>query len=160
MHNILFRGKRVDNGEWVYGAYYKQDMYYGDPSVKHYIITSNEHPGYDQALEYFEVKPETVGRYIEHPCYDYARLFGAQRIFEGDIIEVYRRIDNIGHAKPLCVAIAVDENSISENGNGRVFTQDCVQIKVIGNVHDNPDLIGEMYAKRYINGYCLRSGGR
>lgn len=63
MREILFRGKRKDNGEWVEGAYYKQTLYYGDPCEKHYIITSTESLCYDQVFEYYEVDPETVGQY-------------------------------------------------------------------------------------------------
>ena len=57
----LYRGKRKDNGEWVYGSLYKQTLFYGDPCDSWYIITSTESLDYDQALEYHEVDPETVG---------------------------------------------------------------------------------------------------
>ncbi len=57
----LFRGKRIDTGDWVEGAYYHQKQFYGEPCDEHYIIASNEDLGYDQAFEYYEVIPETIG---------------------------------------------------------------------------------------------------
>ena len=156
MREILFRGKRVDNGEWVHGAYYKQDMFYGDPCVKHYIITSNEHPGYDQALEYIEVKPETVGRLIEGPCYD-GVWDENRKFFEGDIIGVYRdKRSDIDHQEPDSIAVVVNESCITENGLGRWFPQDTIKTKVIGNVYDNPELVSKKYAEVFIFYHCLK----
>ena len=48
---IKFRGKRVDNGEWVYGSYLE---WTDSRDIKHYeICTKNGHNN--------EVIPETVG---------------------------------------------------------------------------------------------------
>ena len=56
---IKFRGKRIDNGEWVYGWYYQEYN-------RHYI-GRNEHidsfGACQQFLAKYEVAPETVGQY-------------------------------------------------------------------------------------------------
>lgn len=55
MHDIEFRGKRTDNGEWVYGHFCR----YGWTGKENtYII-----PNYASALYSIEVNPETVGQY-------------------------------------------------------------------------------------------------
>ena len=96
------------------------------------------------------VIPETVGRLIDCPDYD---RYNDERYFEGDIVEMYdRHYRNVHGLRPTCprgIAIIVDEHSVSETGLGRKFTQDTIWVKVIGNVHDTPELVGNKYADLY-----------
>ena len=123
MREILFRGKRVDNGEWFYG-------FYGKSGEKAYIIYDN-----DIAVAYISMKeviPETVGQYTGLTDKN------GTRVFEGDII--------LWGLAP-CVAKYDTENArfmFYENGkylkNG--FNKDTMEMKeVIGNIHDNPELL-------------------
>ena len=54
MREILFRGKRVDNGEWVYGFYWNRGEF------AHYIKAIDEN---GNLIGDYEVIPETVGQY-------------------------------------------------------------------------------------------------
>lgn len=59
MREILFRGKRVDNGEWVYGSY--MTVCSGKTeSVIHIILYEWDMPF---TIEYCVVDPDTVGQY-------------------------------------------------------------------------------------------------
>lgn len=74
---IKFRGKRIDNGEWVKGDYFKKIIYRGDDAIiAHYIGWQVIEKGVIWN-EYEEVDPETVG---QHTDLGY--------IFEDDIISV------------------------------------------------------------------------
>lgn len=65
--HIIFRGKRVDNGDWVYGYY----VNYGTP----YIYVGNN--------LFYEVIPETVGQFTGLKDNN-----GLVNIYEGDIIDL------------------------------------------------------------------------
>ena len=126
---ILFRAKRIDNGEWIEG-YFGGKLNPETAEDEYYIIQ----PTYTQStnLTYFidiKVIPETVGQYIG---YEY---------FEGDIVK-FRGDD--------------DEYQISEVGcKGRIvgdfgdwnvwliqWAIDADYIfEKIGNIHDNPELL-------------------
>lgn len=146
MREILFRGKRVDNGEWVEGIYYKQTKDYGDPSVQHYIIVSTEVLYFDQALEYYEVIPETVGQYTGLKDKD------GRKIFEGDVAQYvgifkkdfYEITFNNGS---FCTRDIICQEDYGTSFDDSEFGMDGDMLEVIGNIHDNPELleVGDEY---------------
>ena len=74
-NRYIFRGKRKDNGEWVYGNLIKRKIW----SSEFYVIRVEDN-GFDSYVEY-EVIPETVGQ-----CTGLTDKNGA-KIFEGDIVK-------------------------------------------------------------------------
>lgn len=124
MREILFRGKRVDNGEWVQGY---PCRYGWIGKEKDYII-----PDYASALYATEVDPETVGQYT-----GIVDKYG-MKIFEGDI--VWNDYDN-GKGK-----VEWDNDMAKFIITFSTFTIDFDNIygdelDVIGNVYDNPELL-------------------
>lgn len=118
---IKFRGKRIDNGEWVYG-YLADEDYIND-------IDSID-------LSSIEVDRDTVGQFTG--------LFdkNGKEIFEGDILLVddYEgvRIYNKVGIKDGCFGY-IGEYS----GDLLPFCHYNVSEEIAGNIYDNPELIKE-----------------
>ena len=130
MREILFRGKRKDNGEWIYGNLTKRD----DVKEWEYFIGQN-------SLGY-EVIPETVGQYTG--LNDKNR----NKIFEGDIIAHFIN----WHGKRFNGAVRYESkiacwvcDFVVNNKTESAYLADWVcgnGAKVIGNIHDNLELVG------------------
>lgn len=134
MRTIKFRGKRIDNKEWVYGYLYELPLPSGDACM---ILTQdNNHldnslePEYDLAftlwVDLFVVDPDTVGQYTG--LHDK----NGKEIYEGDII---RHKDMV---KPYHVIY--DGHQFTPNDGFRSLSYPK-HWEVIGNIHDNPELI-------------------
>lgn len=154
MREILFRGKRVDNGEWIYG-----DLLTPTDIMCVWEISENTGMG-----DRYEIDPETVGQYTGLTDKN------GTKIFEGDILgrdEFYSEYDKkyygilivkygrIGHIEPCltgfyCLnfwATSIFNYEKPEKGDyGEFFELDSInlqEIQVIGNVYDNKDLLKE-----------------
>ena len=139
MNEILFRGKRKDNGKWVEG-------YYVCLNGKVHLI----YTGYAETdcgsyyPDFYEVIPETIGQYT-------GVTVGNEKLFEGDIVEWHEDYDDTwGYSKTsvgrsvviwdkenFCWAFQTDDEYIQSfndwNWNSSF---------IIGNIHDNPELLG------------------
>ena len=61
MREYKFRGKRLDNGEWVYGYYFISERDIEDGFVWRDIPQIQQR--YGDHYQYFDVIPETIGQY-------------------------------------------------------------------------------------------------
>lgn len=83
MREILFKAKRVDNGEWIEGSLVHQTDYYGDKVDDYFIIDGTSTQDNDIGYEY-RVDPETICQYT-----GMNDKYG-KKIWEHDKCEVYR----------------------------------------------------------------------
>ena len=125
MRDILFRGKRIDNGEWVYGYLVREDFYTGENPDKFIIMCRDVDYG---------VIPETVGQYTGLKDKE------GNKIFEGDIL-----LEN-GDAIVIKYGMPYEEYKTymiyGEMDDGSVWIfEDDEDWKIIGNETDNPELL-------------------
>ena len=136
MREILFRGKRTDSGEWVYGNYCIAEKL--DKSGVEYFIIEIEAEG----SQYYVI-PETVGQYTG------LLDKNGKRIFEGDIVKTKKYGKIIGHSNVngFDIFVVIYESAMFRLENThRAFNLvgKCgkgIDYEIIGNVHDNPELL-------------------
>ena len=140
MREILFRGKRVDNGEWVEGSLIHQTMFYGDPVDCYHILYDGEfHADYYGSAE---VIPETVGQFTG------LLDKNGRKIFEGDIVillEYVKKTFDVddGEVRYGRGGFHVKEFSALNSLNTLMSYDGVFCGEVIGNIHDNPELLEE-----------------
>ena len=158
MREILFRGKRLDNGKWVEGFYCKHDTVKvcfttDDPKSKHLIIGDGFCDwGFEPPLQGVEVAPSTIGQYTG------LKDKNSKRIFEGDLLNGFEYpflsdnkhnyfVEVIWFDNCPAFGIYTHKHRLSEVGGISVGNCDIIedfdgsQWEVIGNIHDNPELL-------------------
>lgn len=145
MRGILFRGKRKDNGEWVYGDLIKNLIYDGREKEIRIGDIYFEHNGDIHGTAVREVIPETVGQFTGRCDENY------NKIFEGDILEVSYD-DGTAYTTEVCAyggTLCVDVEGEDYDFTAIDFAVDiwknnCCKCKVIGNIYENPELLEEL----------------
>lgn len=120
MRQILFRGKRIDDGQWVYGSLLQWPD--GSASISYSV------DGCD--LIEVEVVPESVGQFTGRTAND------GTKIFEDDLLS--------GHSDGIVRVVYVDdgyEGIFNDKGNIPLAELWWFKsfVKVEGNIHDNPE---------------------
>lgn len=137
MREIMFRGK-MDDGEWVYGSFCMdaREQFNGMCGVDGFIRLHDKAKG---KMQTYEVDRETVGQYT-----GLKDKYG-KRIFEGDIV-----LGLFHYELAAKGVVTFRDGAFGLRWNrGKVrefsaFTSICnVDYKVIGNIHENPELLEE-----------------
>lgn len=147
MINALYRGKRADNGEWVYGYFAKFRNILNE--VYCAILPYDKKSGETSLKDIQVVIPETVGQWTG--LTDKSGI----KIFLGDIVCTRygdREICCIGDVQFCYGAYGAEWTDYKKNKgmvgswgqlhNLRRFDDDIINhIEVIGNIHDNFELL-------------------
>lgn len=124
MREILFKGKR-DNGEWVEGSI----IAWKKPVI---LETIFDKKNLEVRICRFEVIPETVGQYTGLTDKN------GTKIFEGDIVNIeYNTV--VKNAVIEYIGASFYGSTIADNWE----LDNYYEIEVIGNIHDNPELMKE-----------------
>ena len=140
MREITFRGKRIDNGEWVEGYISEHTMIPHDmnPYIG-WVIECKPKEIYEH--DWYEVIPETVGQYTGLTDKN------GKKVFEHDVTEdawgrkwiIFACAGGFGIRRnsewlrndPIYNALADSQNAAWFKNNHTV----------IGNIHDNPEML-------------------
>lgn len=123
MREIKFRGKRTHNGEWLYGFYGESYVNISDDTKNSYIIETKRRP------KAYDIHKNTLGQFTgtaDKNMHD---------IYEGDILSngtSNYRIEFRNGAFRL-VRHNMSCYTISD--------VDMLDFEIIGNIHDNPELL-------------------
>lgn len=131
MREILFRGKRTINGDWVYG-----DFVHGNErkSLRDSIFVYDSET---QSFNDYEINPSTLGQYTGLTDKN------GKRIFDGDVAKVMQGKDKdiayVGFENGAFMLYPKTGN-IYERTLWSYWYNDW-DVEVIGNITDNPELL-------------------
>ena len=136
IREVIFRGKRADNGEWVEGDLL-QIKYYNKPIIECKIMPQTP------VSSAVPVLPETVGQFTGLTDRN------GKRIFEGDIVNViytsslgeeFTQITTVRYDETECCFYPMRWEEYCVNCD---YSTEIIEIIVISNIHDSPELLGE-----------------
>lgn len=143
---IEFRGKRIDNGKWVYGDYFKTPLTDENSGTKSeagwFFLTGELRHCIGQDNVAFTVDEKTVGQFTG------LRDKNGKKIFEADIVKIDDR--EIG-AKDIIIGEVYwcADYTLWKAGPGfcvwskKGHSDLSPNIEIIGNIYENPELLGE-----------------
>ena len=125
---ILYRGARMEDGKFVYGSLvFVKENDKSENELPHIVISYGP-----DTFDWFEVEPETVGQFTGITDRDGAK------IFEDDIFKI--------GAEKCVFTVKFDYGCfLAYDGNGEqvgiLSELSTMFVKVIGNIHDNKELL-------------------
>ena len=129
MREILFRGKRLQGGEWVEGYFFKSDINKKErESGKATIIFTPDCDTFIMVPEChnsFMVVSDTVGQYTG------MKDKNGKRVFEGDILSLRTGRQHVVRFEDGAFVLE----------NTAIPVSFANKFEVIGNIHDNPEML-------------------
>ncbi len=135
---ILFKGKRVDNKEWVEGLFFKTSF----STVKSIGLTACIQVIEDISYKTFDILPETLCQFtgktipLKHPMFD-----DKLKLFENDVF-------TFGDSKTKYKVVFEDYEWVGVSNEGDDWgaykcrlSQIREEIHIIGNLNDDPKLM-------------------
>ena len=141
MREILFRGKRVDNGELVYGYYFKATHHWHNHGIHEDWILRGvaQNGGWVSFHGRHAIVPETLGQFTGLTDKN------GKQIFDGDICQ----INGVSYIDDTPFVVEWNDEysgwfwkELSFSFPTDTITPEIAETaEVIGNIHDNPELL-------------------
>ena len=145
MREILFKAKRKDNGEWIEGYYIyhirRTICPFGDsvkPEDEQHVIMQDGFSDWNMPRDtvFFNIDPKTICQYTG------LKDKNGNRIWENDIVRIENSMDEgIGNVEFYGSMWYVDGEP--NNNLYDIVEYDDGEVEVIGNIFDNPELLGQ-----------------
>lgn len=131
MRDVLFRGKRKDNGKWVYGSYLKKLQYC---VVGHLDVICDNEWGHE-----YEVSKDTVGQYTGLMDKNGVKIFDGDRV----IVPMYRMENHVPNFMKGTVEWRNGAFHVTwdDEKYGRHFLGYLQDVEVIGNMQENQEML-------------------
>ena len=154
MREILFRGKQIADGEWVTGSIWiEEGRVFIVGKIRYYPDTRDW-----DTMEYYETHPHYVTskiRIVQETVGQYTGLVdkNGNKIFEGDILKYtprpnceiyYKVIWQQEYSRFALVQWSTHKYQLYEWAELEKVKYMC---EVIGNIHDDPELLNTLEAK-------------
>lgn len=138
MRETLYRGKRIDNGEWVYGCLHLEYEGIHNTLDGAYIIGKYAKTYNNAVHGALQVVPDSVGQYTGQNATN-------GKIFEGDIIKATGLRELRGQSDIYLVVFSGGAFDLQLPGVDYCASWCALPDKyyskeVVGNIHDNPEL--------------------
>jgi uncharacterized phage protein (TIGR01671 family) len=138
MREILFRGKRTDNGEWIEGSLLIGKEL-GSVDIVFEVETEDDEFNTSYDFDYIAVDPETVGQYTG------LNDTNGKKIFEGDVTKYeylyHDEYYEIGFGYGSFNHREIGKQKLGTSFDDGEFRLGSGNMEVIGNIHDNPELL-------------------
>lgn len=142
MRTIKFRGKNPATGEWVFGNYTQLKDEKGGLELNIVSREAESHPYKDRVdftNTWYEVTPETVGQFTG--LHDSK----GNEVYEDDIV-IYRTSDARFTKNPRFAVVKISFDETFAKFTYGNYWRDLYEehiVEVIGNIHDNPELLNQ-----------------
>lgn len=147
---ILFRGKRVDNGEWAFGYLFDDGLIDRKRTFVGWLVVTDvkdtTSDKYEIGVDFYEVDPATVSQYTG------LNDKNGKKIFEGDIVHIlgnqyvedWKDVDYMAQIVFMDGGFCAIDGTVENHGMRRyTLARRDFEMEVIGNIFDNTDLIGD-----------------
>ena len=129
MREILFRGKQTDKDKWIYGVPVKAtEVDESEILIIESVFKCDEY--LCRGCEFTPVIPKTVGQFT-------GLTANGTKIYEGDIIDIHYENTIVRDAVVKYIGASFYGETVADTWE----LDNYYKIEVIGNIHDNPELL-------------------